>query len=142
MNQDKLEQLFKKYERAFAKLEFEKIAELYTDTFISAGPKGTIAQNRNDFLDKAKQASEFYKSTGQNSAKILSKKELSISKDYTMVTVHWGVTFEKTGDEVIQFDVSYIIQETDKEPKIIMFIAHQDEEEAMKELGLQPQMQK
>jgi hypothetical protein len=141
MNQDKLEQLFKKYETAFAKLEFEKIAELYTDTFISAGPKGTIAQNKNDFLGKAKQASEFYKSIGQNSAKILSKKESQISGEYTMITVHWGLTFEKTGDQVIQFDVSYIVQETGKEPKIIMFIAHQDEEEAMKKLGLQPQRQ-
>ena len=141
MNQEKLEQLFKKYEKAFSKLEFEKIAELYPDTFISAGPKGTIAQNKNDFLNKAKQASEFYKSIGQSSAKILSKSELPISNDYTMVTVHWGVTFEKTGDKVIQFDVSYIVQETGKEPKIILFITHQDEEEAMKKLGLQPQLQ-
>ena len=141
MNQGKLEQLFKKYEKAFAKLEFEKIAELYTDTFISAGPEGTIAQNKNDFLYKAKQASEFYKSIGQNSAKILSKSEIPVSKEYTMVTVHWGVTFEKTGDKVIQFDVSYIVQETGNEPKIILFITHQDEEEAMKKLGLQPQLQ-
>jgi hypothetical protein len=141
MNQDKLEQLFKKYEKAFAKLEFEKIAELYSDTFISAGPKGTITQNKNDFLGKAKQASEFYRSIGQNSAKILSKRELPISNDYTMVTVHWGVTFEKTGDEIIQFDVSYIVQETGNEPKVVLFIAHQDEKEAMKKLGFQPQMQ-
>ena len=53
-----------------------------------------------------------------------------------MVTVHWGASFKKTGDEFIEFDVSYIVQETGDEPKIILFIAHQDEEEAMKELGL------
>ena len=52
-----------------------------------------------------------------------------------MVTVHWGVTFGKTGDEMTEFDVTYIIQETGAEPKIIMFITHQDEQEAIKKLG-------
>ena len=52
-----------------------------------------------------------------------------------MVVVHWGVTFEKTGEKPIEFDVSYIVQETDGDPKIILFISHQDEQEAMKKLG-------
>ena len=53
-----------------------------------------------------------------------------------MVKVHWGVTFRKSGDKLIEFDVTYFIQKTDEEPKIIMFIAHEDEEKAMQELGL------
>lgn len=50
-----------------------------------------------------------------------------------MVTVHWGVRFEKTGDDLTEF--TYIIQETGAEPQIIVFITHQDEREAMKKLG-------
>lgn len=53
-----------------------------------------------------------------------------------MVKVHWGATFEKTGNKLVEFDVTYFIQKTGTEPKIIMFIVHQDEERAMKELGL------
>ena len=53
-----------------------------------------------------------------------------------MVKVHWGVTFQKTGDKLIEFDVSYLVQKTGKDPKIILFIAHQDEQKAMQELGL------
>ncbi len=62
--------------------------------------------------------------------------ETTISKEYSMVKVHWGVMFEKTGNKLIEFDVTYFIQKTGHEPRIIMFIAHQDEESAMKELGL------
>ncbi len=62
--------------------------------------------------------------------------ETQINNEYSMVKVHWGVTFKKTGNKLIEFDVTYFIQETGTEPKIIMFIAHQDEERAMKELGL------
>lgn len=138
MNQSKLDQLFINYEKAFDKLQLDQIAKLYADSFISAGPKGTISNNKQEFLQKAEKASSFYRSVGQNSAKILSKYQLSISDEYTLVTVHWAVTFEKTGDRRIEFDVSYIVQHTDDEPKIVMFITHQDEEEAMKKLGLRP----
>ena len=53
-----------------------------------------------------------------------------------MATIHWRVTFQKTGNKPIEFDVSYIFYEKDNEPEIILFISHEDEEEAMKKLGL------
>ncbi len=84
----------------------------------------------------ASKAAEFYRNIGQTSAKILSIDETMISNGYSMVKVHWGVTFKKTKSKLIEFDVTYFIQKTDWEPKIIMFIAHEDEEKAMKELGL------
>ena len=136
MNKTQLEKLFTGYETAFSNLDIRENAEFFADTFISAGPKGVIAQNKADYIKKAGQASAYYKSVGQTSAKIISKSFVPISDQYTMVTVHWGASFKKTGDELVEFDVSYIVQETGKEPKIILFIAHQDEEEAMKELGL------
>ena len=139
METSKLEQLFKEYESAFNKLDFRTIAKNYPDSFISAGPKGTIAQDKKDFLSKAGQATEQYQSIGQKEAKILSKKIHPISNEYAMVTVHWGVKFEKTGDEWVEFDVSYIVQDINDKLSIILFITHQDEAEAMKKLGLQPE---
>jgi|SRR5688572_961102 len=136
MDKVKLEKMFTEYEKAFSTLDIRKNAEFFADTFISAGPKGTIAQSKEDFIKKAGQAAEFYKSVGQTSAKIISKNFIPISDHYTMATVHWGVMFQKTGDELVEFDVSYFVQETGGDPKIILFIAHQDEEAAMKELGL------
>ena len=131
-----VQKLFAEYEKAFATLDIEKSAGFFADAFISAGPRGAIAQNKAEFLKMAHEASEFYKRVGQTSAKILSLTETPISNEYSMVKVHWGVTFRKTGDKLIEFDVTYFIQKTDEEPKIIMFIAHEDEEKAMQELGL------
>ena len=37
--------------------------------------------------------------------------------------------------DVYEFDVSYLVQFTDDEPKIILFISHQGEDEAMKEVA-------
>jgi len=131
-----LEAFFSEYERAFSSFDFKRQAELFGDVFISAGPRGAVAQNKPEFLKLAEQAVEFYKRIGQTSAKILSLEETPVSHEYSMVKVHWGVTFQKTGTRLIEFDVSYFIQMTDPEPKIIMFIAHQDEQKAMQEMGL------
>ena len=133
---DAIKKLFKEYEEAFNALDVEKQVPFFAEHFISAGPRGSISQGRDEFAKMASEAAKFYRSIGQKSAKILSMDETTISREYSMVKIHWGVTFEKTGNKLIEFDVTYIIQKTDPELKIIMFIAHQDEEKAMKELGL------
>lgn len=140
MSREQLDILFKQYEEAFNKLDLKSIASYYADTFICAGPKGTISQNKKEFTEKAEQAASFYRSVGQKSARIVSKRVMPISNDYSMVVVRWGVTFERTGSRQIEFDVSYIIQESGNEPRIILFISHEDEEVAMRKLGLQPKM--
>jgi len=117
-------------------LDIEKSAGFFADSFISAGPNGTITNSKTEFLRSASKAADFYRSMGQKSAKILTLDERPITEQYSMVKVHWGVTFQKTGDKLIEFDVSYLVQKTGKEPKIILFIAHQDEQKAMQELGL------
>ena len=137
MSRDQLDTLFKEYETAFDKLDVKTISGYCADSFISAGPKGSITQSRKDYEKKADQATKFYKSIGRKSAKIISKRIMPICNDYSMVVVRWGITFDKTGNKLIEFDISYIIQETGNEPKIILFISHEDEEEAMKKLALQ-----
>lgn len=133
---DSIKKLFAEYEKAFNALEVEKQVPFFAEHFISAGPRGSIAVGRDEFAKTASKAAEFYRSVGQTSAKILSMDETLISNEYSMVKVHWGVTFRKIGSRLIEFDVTYFIQKTGPNPKIIMFIAHQDEEKAMKELGL------
>ena len=137
MSRDQLDNLFKEYETAFDKLDVKTISGYCADSFISAGPKGSITQSRKDYEKRAEQATKFYKSIGRNSAKIISKRVMPICNDYSMVVVRWGITFDKTGNKLIEFDTSYIIQETGSEPKIILLISHEDEEEAMKKLTLQ-----
>ena len=130
------QQLLKNYEAAFTNLDFAKEAEYLADGFISAGPKGSIAQNKQQFLEMAGQVTEFYKKGGFTSVKLLEMYETPITDQYSSVQTHWGATFQKTGDQMTEFDITFIIQLTGSEPKILLFITHQDEEEMMKELGI------
>jgi len=133
---DAVKKLFAQYEKAFSSLDVEKQVPLFAEHFISAGPRGSIALGKDEFARMASKASQFYKSIGQTSVKILSMDETAISNEYSMVKVHWGATFAKTGNKLIEFDITYFIQKTGTEPRIIMFITHQDEEKAMKDLSL------
>ncbi|MPR36253.1 DUF4440 domain-containing protein [Salmonirosea aquatica] len=133
---ESIEKLMRAYERAFDALDAQAQAALFGDSFIVAGPKGIVTHSKDEFVEFASKAGEFYRSIGKKSTKVLTMKEEPISHEYSRVEVHWGVTFEKTGDEPVEFDISYIVQDTGGEPKIIMFITHTDEQEKMEELGL------
>jgi hypothetical protein len=73
MSRDQLDNLFKEYETAFDELDLKKISGYCADSFISAGPRGSITQSRKDYEKKAGQAIKFYKSVGRKSARIVSK---------------------------------------------------------------------
>lgn len=131
----RIEKLFAEYGKSFSALEMRRIAGLYAEQFVAAGPKGVISQGRDVFLDNADKAAEFYRSVGQESAELLSAKETWFGDFYVMVTIHWGARFRSL-PEPVEFDVSYLVQLTDETPKIILFISHEDEQEAMTRLGL------
>lgn len=138
MSREQLDTLFKQFETSFDKLDIKGLSDYCADTFMSAGPRGTIAETKKEFEQKGEEAVKFYKSVGRNSAKIISKRIIPISDCYSMVVVRWGVTFEKTGSRLVQFDITYIIQHTESDPKILLFISHEDEEMEMKKLGIRP----
>ena len=106
MNTTQLEQLFAEYERAFSEPDIKRNAALFSDTFISAGPKGTIAQSKDEFVKKAGKACEFYKNPGQASAKIVSKKFFPISNEYTMATIHGVLRFKR--QEISQLNLMLV----------------------------------
>ena len=136
MSREQLDTLFKQYETAFNELDLKTISGYYSDTFISAGPKGIIAQSKKEFGEKAEQAVDFYRRVGRKSARIISKRIMPLCDKFSMVVVRWGVTFEKTGTKIMEFDMSYIVYEAEDNPMVILFISHEDEEEAMTKLGL------
>jgi len=131
----RIDTLFADYGKSFSALEMRRVAQLYAEQFIAAGPKGVISQGREEFLANADTAAEYYRSVGQESATLIDARETWFSPFYAMVTIHWGVRFRSL-PELVEFDVSYLVQLTDATPRIILFISHEDEEETMDKLGL------
>ena len=130
----RIKALFEDYGKSFSALDLRNTAKVYADDFIAAGPKGVISQTRKEFDANAEKAAEYYRKVGQERAEIKSMKETWFGNDYAMVTIHWAAYFKKL-DKPYEFDVSYLVDLTGKDAKIILFISHEDEEEAMKEVA-------
>jgi hypothetical protein len=116
----------------------QAIAACYTESFIAAGPKGSMSfKNDKKFIKWLKQVKEFNAKTGMQDLKVIKVKSTAIGNFCTSATVTWAAVFEKRKAEPVKFDITYFLYHPeDTSPKIMMYISHEDQEEVMKEKGL------
>ncbi|QJB30574.1 hypothetical protein HF324_04070 [Chitinophaga oryzae] len=131
-----LKAFFERYAAANNNNDLNSIAGFYAESFIAAAPQGNGAfKNDDSFIRWLEQVEQFNRQTGMRHLQVVNIKEMPISTGYTQATVTWGAKFEKTGDELITFDISYFLYLTGG-PKIIMYISHEDQEVVMRQKGL------
>lgn len=128
---------FRRYAATSLESEPEKLAEFYDQSFLAAGPKGGAAF-RNDaaFLDWLRQVRAFNVESGMTSMTAEGVDQIQVSAGYTLVTVRWAATFQKSGDEPIRFSISYLLRESESGYKVAAYVSHDDQEDAMRAHGL------
>nr|WP_295868203.1 hypothetical protein [uncultured Chitinophaga sp.] len=131
-----LKAFFERYAAANNNNDLKGITGFYAENFIAAIPGNNGAfKNDDSFIEWLKQVEQFNRQTGMQSIEVVRLKETPISNGYTQATVTWGAKYEKTGDELLTFDISYFLY-LNGAPKIIMYISHEDQNELMKQKGL------
>lgn len=115
----------------------QKVADAYADHFIFADPNGIMPmENNKELVAKYADIDEHYQKVGRTGTYIVSVDTTELDALHYLVKVKFGMTFQKTGDEMITFDISYIIRVVDGTPKILLYISHEDEMKLLKEKGL------
>lgn len=128
---------FRRYALVSLGPEPEKLAEFYDTSFLAAGPRGGAAfRNDEAFLAWLRQAHTFNMTNGMTSMTVGEVRQTPVSDDYTLVTVDWVATFQRTGDAPLQFSISYLLRQSGKDWKVAAYISHEDQEEAMRARGL------
>jgi hypothetical protein len=134
-----LADFFRRYATASMGAEPEKLAAFYDASFLAAGPRGGAAfQNDEAFRDWLRQVHAFNLQTGMAALEVLGVREMPISSEYTLATVRWGARFRATGDELIEFEISYVLRLVDGSYNVAAYISHEDQEAVMKDHGLLP----
>lgn len=137
MNEHGLEAWFREYARISLGPEPEALAERYADSFLAAAPAGSAAfQNNAEFVQWLRQVHDFNEQSGMQSMDVVAVDEMPLGVHFTMATVEWEAQFQKTGDLPIRFKISYVLTVDDGSYRIIAYISHEDQEEAMKAHGL------
>jgi hypothetical protein len=128
---------FRQYAVTSLGAEPERLAAFYDQSFLAAGPGGGAAfSNDEGFLAWLRQVHEFNLKSGMTSLEVVATRDTPISDEYKLVTVRWGALFRKTGEERIQFEISYILHLNDEGPRIAAYISHEDQEAVMSSRGL------
>jgi hypothetical protein len=135
--QEKLYDFFRQYALVSLGSEPEKLAAFYDTSFLAAGPKGGAAfKNDESFLAWLREVHTFNVRSGMTSMTVGTVAEMPISAEYCLVTVQWAATFQQTGDSPIRFSISYLLRESAGSWKVAAYISHDDQEDAMRRLGL------
>ena len=115
----------------------EALAALYSETFIVGGPTGSHAFTNDDrFIEWLRQLGDFNRQHGMRALTALSISDLTLSPIHTLATVTWGARFEKTGDRVIEFDISYLLEKAQDGWRVLSYISQSDQTEEMTRAGL------
>jgi hypothetical protein len=115
----------------------EQLAGVYAPTFIVGGPQGSQAfANDARFIEWLQQVGKFNRDHGMRALTVMAIRETALSPLHTLATVTWGARFDKTGDRVIEFEVSYLLERAKDDWRILSYISASDQEAAMKKEGL------
>jgi len=117
----------------------ERHAALYAPNFIAAGPAGSaVFANDLAFVDWLRKVRQFNRQTGMQSVEVVTLGQPAVlSPIQILVKVEWGARFNKTGDRLITFYISYLLERSqDNFWKILAYIDEKDQMTEMRELGL------
>lgn len=144
MNEDAVEKLFERYERLFNQaigsegVDMDDIASLYASEFIGAAPAGVRAgKNDDEFKQVMAQGYAHYREIGTKEMRLRNLRLTPIDDHHCLAHVGWNATYLREGepDRAIDFDVHYLVQQLDGEPKVFGWISG-DEQELLKEHGI------
>jgi hypothetical protein len=112
----------------------------FADCFVESSPVGVSCGKNDDQFRKAiPEGFAFYKSIGTQSMKIGALDITPLDDYHAMVKVHWESHYKKPDGSPLQidFDVIYMLQILDDQPRIFAYITG-DEQGTLQKHGLIP----
>ncbi|GLS32376.1 hypothetical protein SAMN04488498_11755 [Mesorhizobium albiziae] len=135
--------LFDRYESVFNRslggdIDMDEIASLYASDFIAASPAGIMTGKNDDQLKQVMaQGYAHYRDIGTKEMWIRDVRVYPIDELHCVAHVAWTATYarEDQPDIAIDFDVHYLIQELDGEPKVFGWVSG-DEQALLRKHGI------
>ncbi|MBW7926071.1 MAG: nuclear transport factor 2 family protein [Burkholderiaceae bacterium] len=122
---------FERYESCFNQslrgdMDTGEVAALYASEFIAASPAGVMAGKNDDQLKQVMaQGFARYRAIGTKEMRIRNVRLSSIDDCHCVAHVAWTATYARNDqpDVAIDFDVHYLVQKLDGEPKVFGWIS-------------------
>ena len=135
---ERVKAFFNQYERNIGGSDPAVIAAQYGESFVFAGPHGTQAVKRDDFVKVLPKRQGFFKSVGLRSSTVVALEETSVDDCCVLVKAQWRLRFEPTARPASDIDVSamYLLQQEPDGLRIVFQRDYDDLTKRVQELGL------
>ncbi|MGX9117920.1 DUF6841 family protein [Mesorhizobium sp. BHbsci] len=135
--------LFERYEQLFRKslagdADMDEVTSVYASAFIAASPAGVMVGKNDDQLKQVmEQGYAHYRAIGTKEMRIRDVRISPIDEHHCVARVAWTSIYARKGqpDVTIDFDVHYLVQKLDGEPKIFGWVSG-DEQEVLRKHGV------
>ncbi|RWQ34795.1 MAG: nuclear transport factor 2 family protein [Mesorhizobium sp.] len=135
--------LFERYEQLFRKslagdADMDEVASVYASAFIAASPAGVmVGKNDDQFMQVMEQGYAHYRAIGTKEMRIRDVRISPIDEHHCVAHVAWTSTYARKDrpDVTIDFDVHYLVQKLDGEPKVFGWVSG-DEQEVLRKHGI------
>lgn len=143
MEQKHIREFFKRYQDFFRQglkneVDMEQVAASYATAFIAASPAGVMAGQNDERLKQVmRQGFERYRQLGTKDMALRGVRIDPIDELHCLAHVAWTATYDRGAapDVSIDFDVHYLMQQLDGEPKIFGWVSG-DEQALLKQHGI------
>ncbi len=118
--------------------DMNEVAMLYASEFIAASPAGVMAgKNDDQFKQVMAQGYERYRAMGTKEMRIRNVRISPMDDHHCVAHVAWTASYARHAqpDAVIEFDVHYLVQQLDEEPKVFGWVAG-DEQALLRNHGI------
>lgn len=143
MMEDSVRRLFERYERVFNQslggdMDMGEVASLYASDFVAASPAGVTAGKNDDQLKNVMaQGYAHYRAIGTKKMRIRNVCLSPIDDRHCVAHVAWTATYARQdqADVTIDFDVHYLVQALNGEPKVFGWVSG-DEQALLRKHGI------
>jgi hypothetical protein len=121
------------------------VVSQFADTFIAAGPAGSMAVRASDFQQALVLRKLVFEKAGRKSSRLISKKETLLGDRFAVLDTHWRFEFAPENGAAWNLETrsSFFLDMGDEMrgdlPKILVYAAHQDILKLLKEHEISPQ---
>ena len=143
MMEASVRKLFERYERLFNQtlggdMDARELASLYASCFIASTPTGLMTGKNNDQMKQVMaQGYARYRAIGTKDMRVRNVRVSPIDEYHCVAHVAWTAAYVRPDldDIAIDFDVPYLVQKLDGEPKVFGWVSG-DEQALLKRHGI------
>ena len=135
---ERVKAFFDQYESNLGGPDPAAITAQYGESFVFAGPQGTQAVRRDDFVKVLPKRQGFFRSAGLRTSRVVALEEAGFDGCCVLVKVQWRLQFESAAAPITDLDLfaTYLLQQQPDGLRIVFQLDHDDLTKRVQELGL------